>query len=171
MELIKLGERALKVTLTREDMELYDIEFDMLDYADTKTRRVIWSILDEAKRSLGFEVVRDGLYIQAFRSRCGGCELFVSHEEKREKLPSLFRFSDSQSVIMASARLENCGFSDESRLYLGDSGDYYLVLPCENDKYIFLLELGTKLPYSKSYLDEHASPLCDNAVTLMAKLR
>ena len=143
MELIKLGDDALRVTLTREDMELYDIEFDMLDYADTKTRRVIWSILDEAKRSLGFEVVRDGLYIQAFRSRCGGCELFVSRDEKSEKPPLLFRFSDSKSVIMASARLKNCGFSEESRLYLGDGGDYYLVLSHTDDKYIFLSELGT----------------------------
>lgn len=169
---MKIGHNALKVTLSREDMELYDIEFDMLDYANSETRRVIWSILDEAKRSLGFEVARDSLYIQAFRSKCGGCELFVSREERAEpkaKL-TLFKFEESENLIRGCKRLENCGYAGESCAYLGECGEYYLELFAADKEYIYLDELSRRLPYSKEFLSEHARPLCDNAVEMLASL-
>ena len=40
MELIQIGENALKVMLTKEDMKSYDIVFDMLDYKDIKNKNV-----------------------------------------------------------------------------------------------------------------------------------
>ena len=171
MELLKIGNDALKVTLTREDMELYDIEFDMLDYANAETKRVIQSILEEARRSIGFEVLHDGLYVQAFRSRCGGCELFVTREGKKDALQSLFKFDSANGVIMACARLDNCGFSGKSELHLGNNGDYYLALCANEDEYIFLEEVAIKLPYSKNYLAEHTTLLSSTAVPTMAKLR
>ncbi len=170
MELMKIGEGAIKVTLSKEDMDFYDIEFDMLDYTNVETRRVIWSILDEANRSLGFEFSRDSLYIQAFRSRCGGCELFVSREEKKP-LPLLFRFDTSKNIIIGCSRLQNCGFKGKSLAYMGDGGGFYLELHANDEKYIYLDELGKRLEYSKSYLDEHAKLLCENAVEIMARLR
>ena len=170
MELMKIGHNALKVTLSKEDMDFYDIEFDMLDYTNVETRRVIWSILDEANRSLGFEFSKDSLYIQAFRSRCGGCELFVSHEEKKAE-PMLFRFDNSENIIIGCARLKNCGFEGKSLAYTGDCGSFYLELHAEDDKYIYLDELSLRLPYSESYLSEHTKLLCDNAVETFAALR
>ncbi|MBQ6892886.1 MAG: adaptor protein MecA [Clostridia bacterium] len=173
MELMKIGHNALKVTLSREDMELYDLEFDMLDYANSETRRVIWSILDEAKRSLGFEVARDNLYIQAFRSRCGGCELFVSREEKKETLPkqTLFRFKDTESLIKGCARLKNCGFEGKSSAYIGDSDELYLELTAAENDYIYLDEISRRLPYSKEFLSEHTKLLTNSAVVTLAGLR
>lgn len=173
MELIKIGHDALKVTLSREDMELYDIEFDMLDYRNNETRRVIWSILDEAKRSLGFEVARDSLYIQAFRSKCGGCELFVSREEKRTQKPrlTLFKFQNAADITRGCARLENCGFKGDSRAYLGEGGELYLEISAAENEYIYLDELSRRLPHSEAFLGEHAKLLCEHAVETLAGLR
>lgn len=171
MELIKISHNALKVTLSREDMELYDIEFDMLDYKNNETKRVIWSILDEAKRSLGFEVARDSLYIQAFRSKCGGCELFVSKETHDTPRIALFKFSSSESLIKGCARIENCGYTKESRVYLGEENEFYLELYAKEEDYIYLDELAVRLRYNQGFLNEHTKLLCDNAVKTMAMLR
>ncbi len=171
MELLKISESALKVSLTREDMELYDIEFDMLDYSNIETRRVIWSILDEAKRTLGFETVRENIYIRAFRCMSGGCELFVCREAKENiSQPRMFRFDNAELLIMACKRLENCGYGKESRLYAGDDGRFYLVLFCEGDT-VFLDEVAVRVRYCEGYLGEHAKHVCSGAVKAMADLR
>lgn len=171
MELVKISQSALKVTLSREDMEIYDIEFDMLDYKNSETKRVIWSILDEAKRSLGFEVARDSLYIQAFRSKCGGCELFVSKEAREKPVITLFKFASSESLINGCARIENCGYTDSSKVYLGEENEYYLELYAKEDDYIYLDEIAVRLRYNQGFLSEHTRLLCEDAVKTMAMLR
>lgn len=171
MELIKISRNALKVTLSREDMELYDIEFDMLDYKNIETKRVIWSILDEAKRSLGFEVARDSLYIQAFRSKCGGCELFVSKGLNEESKIALFKFSSSESLIQGCARIDNCGYTESSKVYIGEKNEFYLELCATDEDYIYLDELAVRLQYNQGFLAEHTKLICENAVKTMAMLK
>ena len=172
MELIQISEDALKVTLTKEDMAFYAIDFAALDYKNTETRHALWSILDEAKRTLGFEAARDRLYIQAFRDKSGGCELFVRrvlpHPPKRH---TLFRFAEMQALLLACARLHNCGFTGESRALVGDDGGLYLTLgDTPTDPSFFLSELGCVLPAGELFLAEHASLLCENAVETLAAL-
>ena len=176
MELIQIGANALKVTLTKEDMAYYAIEFERLDYENAETRRAIWSILDEAKRTIGFEAARDRLYIQAFRDKDGGCELFVRRADP-EKSPSsraaLFRFAELRFLLTACAHLQNCGYTDESRAFAGDDGAWYLMLAEKGDtgRFFYLAELGTALPYSEAFLAEHTSPLCEGAVATLSALR
>lgn len=176
MELMQIGADALKVTLTREDMIYYAIEFERLDYENTETRRAIWDILDEAKRQIGFEAARDKLYIQVFKGSEGGCELFVRRAQSREtaaKTPLLFRFDGLSDLLAACARLENCRYAGDSTAYAGDGGGFYLLLrPADDEKRCeFLTELGRKLPFSPGYLGEHARPICDRAVHALAALR
>lgn len=176
MELMQIGADALKVTLTREDMIYYAIEFERLDYENTETRRAIWDILDEAKRKIGFEAARDKLYIQVFKGAEGGCELFVRRAKPKEsesKTPLLFRFAAMPVLLLACARLENCGFSGESTAYAGDGGDFYLSLCPESDEKhcAFLSELGQKLPFAQGYLCEHAKKICSDAVRALSLLR
>lgn len=176
MELIQIGEHALKVMLTKEDMEYYAIEFERLDYENTETRRAIWNILDEAKRTLGFEAARDGLYIQAFKDKGGGCELFVRRMDTPREVSLrrvLFRFSGMRPLLSACARLQNCGFSGASTAFSGDDGALYLTLSGGTgvSPFSYLCELGTSLPYSEAFLAEHAKPLCENAVSALSALR
>ena len=171
MELIQISDNALKVSLTREDMEYYDIEFEMLDYENTETRRAIWNILDEAKKCLGFEAARDSLYIRAYRSRCGGCELFVRREvsgKKREEHRLLFEFESVELMLVACLRLDNCGYDGQSSAYAGDNGRFYLELTKEQWS---LDEIARRIKYSPWYLNEHTTRICEDAVGVLAKLK
>lgn len=173
MELIQIGADALKVTLTKEDMRKYDIAFEQLDYENAETRRTLRCILEEAKRTIGFEATNDKLYIQAFKDKAGGCELFVRRAPK-EKKSLLFRFAAAADLLRACARLQNCGFSGESRALLGDDEKWYLSLCAESDApdgFFFLSELGTSLPHSDAFLTEHTRLLCTNAVFSLAALK
>lgn len=172
MEFIQIGDNALKVSLTREDMEFYDIEFDMLDYKNSETRRALCSILDEAKRSFGFEASADTLYIQAFRSRCGGCELFVSKEEKRNKTakPRLFKFDSMELLLSGCARLYNCHGEIESSAYSGDNGAFYITLQ-NDEKYEFINEIAKEITYIAEYITEHTTLICHNAAATLGALK
>ena len=48
MELRVIEDDMLRVMLTRLDMIKYDIDCKSLDYHNTKTRKAVWEILDEA---------------------------------------------------------------------------------------------------------------------------
>ena len=172
MEFIQIGDNALKVSLTREDMEFYDIEFDMLDYKNSETRRALCNILDEAKRSFGFEASADTLYIEAFRSRCGGCELFVSKDKKENKLkkPRLFKFDSIELLLCGCARLYNCIGNIESSAYSTNSGAFYLVLQTD-DKYDYIKEIAHEVNYLSEYIAEHTSLICHNAVATLGVLK
>ena len=170
MELMKISDTALKVSLSHEDMEYYDIDFDALDYSSAKTRQIISSILEKANKTLGFFALHENLYIQAFRSKCGGCELFVTRGEKDSKCRATFRFGDINLLAKACACLENCGFCGDSRLFFGDDGRFYLVLDANEERILHLEELGKRLKYSEAYLNEHAKFVCENAAEKMAKL-
>ena len=169
MELIQIGENALKVMLTKEDMISYDIVFDMLDYKDIKTRLAINKILAEAKARVGFFTDSENLYIQAFSDGEGGCELFFSRSEGGHRL---YLFDGISPLLLACARLLNCGFSGESALYREvDSERYYLLLSKFSGEYIFLSEIGVQKAYKSAYFAEHATLLTENAVETLGKLK
>ncbi len=168
MELIQISENALKVMLTREDMEQYEIEFDALDYKNAKTRRVITKILAEARVRVGFSAESESLYIQAFSDGEGGCELFVRRGEKKKQL---YAFDGIRLLIFGCARLHACGFKGESSVYiLNDENTYFLLLP-SGEEYIFLSEIARQEPLQNGFLREHTRKLCDNAVETLARLR
>ncbi|MBQ6614424.1 MAG: adaptor protein MecA [Clostridia bacterium] len=169
MELIQIGENALKVMLTKEDMKSYDIVFDMLDYKDIKTRKAINKILAEAKERVGFFTDSENLYIQAFSDGCGGCELFFSRSENKSRL---YRFDSLSLLLFACARLFNCGFVGKSEAYRRlDCEIYYLLLSEYSDDFIFLSEIGREIAYKNGFLEEHTEKLCDGAVETLGRLK
>jgi negative regulator of genetic competence, sporulation and motility len=145
MDMIRISENKLKVMLTWEDMKTYDIDCDTIDYEDTRTRRALRSILEEANRKIGFDTVRDRVFIQVYPSRCGGCELFVTRlalfgvEEgmnstqkykattRRGSTVAIYEFSSLSPLLSACGHLR-CGgdsavFCDEDK-----RGSYFLLL-------------------------------------------
>ena len=167
MELIHISDDAIKVTLTRADMERYEIAFDALDYKNAKTRRVITKILAEARAKVGFSVDSESLYIQVFSDADGGCELFVRRGEKKKQL---YAFDSIKLLIFGCARLDGCGFSGESSAYVGDDDRYFLLLG-GGEEYVFLSEIARPCHIQKGFLSEHTKKLCDNAVATLARLR
>ena len=55
MEIIMISESKLKVMLTSEDLQAFELEAEDLDYGNTETKRMFWDVLGRAKNSVGFD--------------------------------------------------------------------------------------------------------------------
>lgn len=72
------------VTLTKKDLADLDITYEELDYSNIETRRVIWTILDRAKKVLGKSIALDNkLLINAKPIHDGGCCLEFTQLSQR----------------------------------------------------------------------------------------
>ena len=194
MELLRIGDRKLKVTLSDEDMERYRLDKDTLDYDTTETRSAFWQILDEAKRRTGFDAGGARLFVQIYPSRGGGCEMYVTmteaEEHSRGRRPaalvrgpeSLYRFEDLSLLLTVCRKLSELGYRDESAVY-GEDGAYYLVIreklessimsPKALGEFSFIEEYGTRLSggVRLAHLREHGRCLeGEMAVERFAKL-
>lgn len=74
MKITDEGDRCLSVELSQDDMKRLDITYEELDYANVETRRVLWTVLDEARRVSGRDIsLSDRLIIETQPSQEGGC--------------------------------------------------------------------------------------------------
>ncbi len=112
MKIESNGEEKITVTLSQTDMSDLDITYDEMDYSNIETRRVIWTILDKARKTLGKSVDTDGkLLIEVAPSVDGGCILHFTTSPladsknkkrlimKKEAEPILFCPWDENSFI------------------------------------------------------------------------
>lgn len=156
MEIIRIGDNKLKLILNDEDLEKYNLKFESLDYDNTKTRRVLWSILDDAKQKTGFDAAAERTLVQAYPGRKGGCEIYVTRQDApraaANKRVRLYRFSDSESLFSACHALFLATQKQESELYLSADDTFYLKIHTKEG------ESGThgNLLSSLSFLEEYA---------------
>lgn len=114
------GEEKITVTLSHEDMHRLDITYDEMDYSNIETRRVIWTVLDEAKRVLGKPINTDGrLLVQVSPADDGGCLMLFTQmpllENKSKKRlimkkdcePVLFQPFDKNAFLESIEKLRN----------------------------------------------------------------
>lgn len=112
MKIESNGKEKITVTLSQTDMSDLDITYDEMDYSNIETRRVIWTILDKARKTLGKSVDTDGrLLIEVAPSEDGGCILHFTNSPltdsknkkrlimKKEAEPILFCPWDENSFI------------------------------------------------------------------------
>lgn len=78
MDYLRIGESKLKISLSKDELDLYGMDLSRLDYASTETRRAFWAILDDAKHATGFDAASTKVSVQIYTSKAGGCEMFVS---------------------------------------------------------------------------------------------
>ena len=78
MEFIIISEDKIKVTLTAEDLEEFELDSSTLDYANTETKRMFWDVLSRAKHRTGFDTDGQKVLVQLYPSKQGGCEIFVT---------------------------------------------------------------------------------------------
>lgn len=74
MELILISDSKLKVMLSADDMRNY--EFD--DINNIHTKEAFRNLMREAKSRCGFNALEGRVFVQLYRSKAGGCELFVT---------------------------------------------------------------------------------------------
>ena len=181
MELLRIGDNKLKVTLTGEDMERFCIATDTMDYDTTETRRAFWQILDEAKHQTGFDAGSGRIFVQVYASRAGGCEMYVTLEGESEptaeaaapRREGIYVFSGLTYLLDVCAALTELGYREESSAYVAD-GEYYLVIrerECFGglgsravSEYGFIEEYGARLlgGVRLAYLRERGTPIVES---------
>ncbi len=121
MKIESNGEEKITVTLSQTDMSDLDITYDEMDYSNIETRRVIWTILDKARKTLGKAVDTDGkLVIEVAPSEDGGCILHFTSSP----------FSDIKC---------------KKRLIMKKDAEPILFCPWDDNSFIDCLRIITKL--------------------------
>ena len=189
MEIILISESKLKVMLTAEDLQGFEICAEILDYGNTETKRMLWDVLGRAKRSVGFDTDGHRVLVQLYPSRDGGCELFITRlgrlpcneapenaviAAKAHTRPraggSAFGFDTMERLLAVCRRLASLPYEGESEAYLGDDRRCYLFLSEPDlssylplDEYSFIEEYGTVENVSalRHFVGEHARPICE----------
>ncbi len=185
MDFLLIGDSKLKIIMKGEEMEKYSIDAVSSDCTDPLCRRAVWSILDEAKESVGFDPKGDKVLVQFYPLKPSGCEVFVTKlgilsgnsakiVSKSEKIALLSRerhlyaFDGFENLKLAiKAMLKGSKAVPEGEVYSGQSDKYFLLLkeysrgdltpefPC-------LLEFGKTLPKSFfPYVFEHTERIAD----------
>lgn len=158
MEISSSG-KNIQIELSPSDLKGLDITFEDMDYGNIETRRVIWTLLDMARVSLGRDIDSSGqMVIEASETGSGGCVLnfTVLSEEERvspKKLlikrknknggAEVWEFRNLESAAGACLALSSLRDPGGSLFTLG--GKYRLVLEkCRNAENI-LKEFGFKV--------------------------
>ena len=164
-----LNNESIIVELSDDDMKSLNITYEEMDYSKVETKRVIWTVLSRAGRTLGREINPSGkLVVDAMRRESGGCVLFfsVDPEDRRSRKNKKYLVKksdyivcqfDSVHALMACAqRLTFTGYSAESCLY--EKNNKYRLLVCSQTAGAGLL---------KSCLSEFGE-ICGESVLLAA---
>lgn len=79
MKISCVSDTVTVIELSASEMEKYDFNIEKSDYSSPHTRKVLWSIIDEATRLTGKNVeIKQGLEIDFLPDIKGGCLLIIS---------------------------------------------------------------------------------------------
>lgn len=130
----------IMVELTDSDMKSLDITYEDMDYGNIETRRVIWTLLDEAKRVLGRNIdPSERMLIEAMPGENGGCTLLFTvlpfDAGTRKKLvmkkstePVLMLAENRDALLSAVKLLDNFSAKCGGYEILGQGGESYVLL-------------------------------------------
>ena len=182
MQCRMLNENGIEVKLSRDEMQALDITYENLDYANTETRRVLWTVLDEAGSTLGCNIDLSGrMLIEARPDGNGGCILdftLYPHAKmklKRQKLTkadtALLFETDDADALLAAVCAVNAEISAD--LYLHNGVFCLLMFPLEEQRFLLTAvfsEFGTLThvgEYEAAAVGEYRQCVCKNAVQLL----
>lgn len=82
MNIIAEADNRISIELTKDDMERLGITYEALDYSTAETRRILWTLLDEAGHHLGRKFsLTEKMLIEAVPVG-GGCVLYITVTER-----------------------------------------------------------------------------------------
>lgn len=187
MEISLISEDKLKISLTQLDFEKLGISYSAMNYSDEATRHALLTLLEKAKREVGFSPRGAKLFIEVYQNDEGGCEMYFtsirkparSSDSKAVISPTVFEFEKVNDLIAgASKTLERYGHRIyKSSLYL--LGEKYRLLVYHLDysdklSVYFLSEFGAKLGSDEilaAYTAEHGREIIsDTALNVLSEL-
>lgn len=144
MKISLVSDTITVIELSPEEMTQYDFTFDKNDYSSAHTRRVLWSIIDDAARITGKTVeVSKGLEIDFLPDIKGGGLLIICEGEeeniKAHKLSavSVFQSSDINSILDFAKTASGLFLPEDSSLYQ-QNGTYRLCVRSKKSAFYFL---------------------------------
>ncbi len=188
MNITVQAENTICIELTSQDMTELDITYEELDYSNIETRRVLWTLLDEAKHTLGRDIrLTQKMLIEAVPDENGGCRIYFSVAEEpfgKSGKKQLIKLTGTKTVCQ-SVSIDNIGALSQvlqknnciSKSELYTDGEKYRLIVCQKPS--FTGDLTAVLreycdicdTSSASYTSEHwkllASP---DAVGIMSAL-
>ena len=105
MKIELLDQQTIKVILTSDDMQEFDITYEEMDYNDPVTRRPIVAMLYRIKEQTCVDLTKGKLFIEAFPVEPDGCILYinmckqVSNKTSQCNIPLVFSFSSIEEVF------------------------------------------------------------------------
>jgi len=140
-------ENKIIVELTDNDMSELGITYDQMDYSNIETRRVIWTLLDRARQTLGRDIDPSGkMLIEALPGPSGGCFIYFTVMEsdscgggakslaqvKRENAAATYEFKSLDALMDCAEAIALSGAGlPKSELY-ESGGKYRLSVFAEN---------------------------------------
>jgi len=145
MKINSPAEDRIIVDLTEQDMHDLDITYENMDYSTIETRRVIWTVLDEAGKVLGRELDPSRrMIIEAMPKSEGGCTLYFTILDcrkrafpqkqllKKQSESLICEFESLDALFNAAECFLHSGNTAESSLY-ENNGKYRLILANSED--------------------------------------
>lgn len=177
-----IDENKIKISLSHSDMERLDISYSELDYSNMDTRRIIWTLLCEAKNSLELELdLFSKMMVEVLPSSSDGCTILFTvldspSQTQQSKIlikknckPCVYEFSDLDSLIPAitGPLFHESLTADDCELYTID-GRYRLIITISGRRSLDLpdmfTEFGVYIGEGKSYAAytrEHGKLIAD----------
>ncbi len=187
MEIIKIGNDAMKISLCTKEAE--ECGFD-LDKTQEEMKRSFINLLMKAKRVVDFKVASEKLTGEMFSAKDGGCEIFVScvevgdavykermsqeMQKKPRQTNSIVCFDSINDVITVSAYLYRQRQLGGALYFDEEREKYYIILDevsVKDIKFAFLTEYGTVVKSNMiHYIKEHFKCVCKrNAIEKLSK--
>lgn len=185
MELILISGSKLKIILDADESKKYNVAD--IGGVEKSDRWHLSGILEDVYRLSGFDTRCDNLSIEIFESRSGGCEIFITKEEKSKsytpkEIKNLCReclsdnvtlayiFKTVNDLISVCKLLGNKNLPTKSRAFCIGNKNFYLILTFlgffTSELYTsleFISEFGERISTEglEDYLGEHGREICD----------
>lgn len=182
MEILMISESKLKVMMTSDDLAVFSLCAESLDYGNTETKRMFWDVLGRAKQTVGFDTDGHRVLVQLYPSRDGGCEMFItrlgavchSECEGKEAEDSISVISQAKPQKASQKKHASCssvaafGFDTMERMltvcrrlsHMSYEGESEAYLGDDRRCYLFLSDIGSSayLPLDEySFIGEYGT--------------
>ena len=184
----------MKIILTKEEAREYSLDLGDTVKDTQRSRRILWRVLDDARKSVSFDPSGDKVLVQLYPMKEGGCEIFVTKlgilSEASARLVSdsdritllskslgFYLFASAEDLHRAARAIKNhpSGIIPKGDLYYVDNVGYVLMIEeyvrgRDGAEFMSILEFGKKLSAElASYISEHGNLLfADNALDMIS---
>lgn len=138
MRMEAIDSRRIAIELSKDDLKKLNITFEEMDYGNIETRRVIWTLLDEARKTLHCDIDPSGrLIVEAVPLPDGGCILHFTVPQLSSRIVRcepvceavVYKFDSADDLAVAAERINSLSEKVDSELYTAlDENSYRLIV-------------------------------------------